>query len=87
MTRAQILLVVLACCLAIHVGALHADFNAGDPGPRPDPSTRPKSAGGTLSGLSPAEQALFAAGLEDFDNYFQLSQSQHQDLLNFPRSL
>jgi hypothetical protein len=78
-----------------------------------------------LSGLTAAEQALFAAGLEDFaetdniaagfgtaheaaiaahqsggnnkyqaweankviDNYSQLSQSQHQDLLNFLRSL
>jgi len=67
MTRIQVLLVVLACCLAVHVGVLQADFNASDPGVRPDPQNGPKSAGGMISGLTPAEQALFAAGLEDFE--------------------
>ena len=66
MTRIQVLLGVLVCCLAVHVGVLQADFNASDPGPRPDPPNGPRSAGGMLSGLTPAEQALFAAGLEDF---------------------
>jgi CxxC motif-containing protein (DUF1111 family) len=67
MTRIQVLLVVLACCLAVHVGVLQADFNASDPGVRPDPQNGPKSAGGMISGLTPPEQALFAAGLEDFE--------------------
>ena len=67
MTRVQVLVVALACWLAVHVGVLQADFKASDPGVRPDPQNGPKSAGGMISGLVPAEQALFAAGLEDFE--------------------
>jgi CxxC motif-containing protein (DUF1111 family) len=67
MTRVQVLLAALACSLALHVGVLNADFNARDPGVRHDPQNGPKSVGGMISGLTPAEQALFAAGLEDFE--------------------
>ena len=62
MTRLQILLVVLACGLAVHVGVLQADFQANDPGVRGGPG-----AGGPLPGLSPEENGIFTAGLEDFE--------------------
>ena len=65
MKRAQAFALVLACCLAVHVGVLQADFQASDPGVRQDPPNV-KSVGDPLTGLSPGEQALFAAGLEDF---------------------
>jgi len=67
MTRIRVLFVILACCLALRVGVLQAEFNASDPGVRTDPQNGPKSAGGMIIGLTPAEQALFAAGLEDFE--------------------
>lgn len=67
MTRTQVLLAALACCLAVQVGVLQADFTASDPGVRPDPPNGPKSAGGMIPGLSQAERLLFAAGLEDFE--------------------
>src|SRR5215813_11917151 len=66
MSRAQALLVALAGCLAVHVGVLEADFQASDPGVRPDLPNVPKSAGGMLDGLTAGQKALFIAGLEDF---------------------
>ena len=65
MQRTRALLVALACCLALHVGVLQADFQATDPGVRQDP-LNVKSAGDPLPNLSSGEQALFSAGLEDF---------------------
>ena len=66
MSRIQALLVALACCLAVHVGVLQADFQASDPGVRADPPNGPKSAGGMLDGLTAGQKALFAAGLGGF---------------------
>src|SRR5215831_9610273 len=66
MSRTQALLVALAWCLAVHVGVLQADFQASDPGVRPDLPNVPKSAGGMLDGLTAGQKALFIAGLEDF---------------------
>lgn len=63
MTRIQALIAVLACCLAIQVGVLQADFRASDPGVRPGPA----GAGGMIGGLTDGEKSLFAAGLEDFE--------------------
>jgi len=66
MTRTQIMIAALACCLAVQVGALQADFRASDPGVRPDPASGPASAGAPIGGLTAQERNLFDAGLDDF---------------------
>ena len=62
MTRTQAVLAVLACCFAVQVGVLQADFHASDPGVRPGPA----GAGGMIDGLTTGQKQVFAAGLEDF---------------------
>jgi CxxC motif-containing protein (DUF1111 family) len=62
MTRTQALLAVFACCFAVQVGVLQADFRASDPGVRPGPP----SAGLQIAGLTGPETELFNAGKEDF---------------------
>jgi len=60
------LIATLACCLAVQVGVLQADFRASDPGVRSDPPTGPASAGAPIAGLTVQELKLFEAGLDDF---------------------
>jgi len=62
MTRTQAVLAVLACCFAVQVGVLQADFHASDPGVRPGPA----GAGGMIDGLTTGQKQVFAAGFEDF---------------------
>ena len=62
MTRTQAVLAVLACCFAVQVGVLQADFHASDPGIRPGPV----GAGDMIDGLTTGQKQVFAAGLEDF---------------------
>jgi hypothetical protein len=82
MTRTQAALVVLACCFAVQVGVLQADFRASDPGVRLDSPNGTPTRTISKSAANSKFQASEANAVVD-----NFSQPQEQDLLKFLRSL